>query len=214
MELQFEAPFADNPGTVTAAQPINDKWVFGEGPFGPLHYVSRVFVPEEVGTGGAVDVEVDVTNAARSVLSPIDPNECTTGVTSGLQSTVEVTPSWTSGESVTLCTNIAGVSKTVDTFEGDFRAPESPGVYTVAVKVTTPDGSGGQIPYEVVVEEGGGNRPDPECAGDADCPEGEVCVDGECVPEDGGNPLADLIGVAPLAVLVLVLLVLLYLTAI
>lgn len=228
MELEFDATFAENPGggagTISADNPFSNTFVLQTDATGPLWYVEDVEYPREVAANGAVDVSVEMANE-RTVITPLNEDSCVDGLTNGLESEIIVQPEWTDGQTVTDCLAAGGFTPTRRTHTFDFRAPTSPGTYTLSVEVRgTGSGEGGIETFEIVVPETGGDpRGSDGCDRNADCPEGQECVDGECVPTDGSSPLEDLINsltlgtdspAVPLVILVLILVALLYLTAI
>ena len=61
------------------------------------------------------------------------------------------------------------------------------GNYTVKFWLQTLEGGATIAYWEGKLCTVAGGPPPPECEIDADCPEGESCVNGVCVPENGGN---------------------------
>ncbi|WP_297884351.1 hypothetical protein [uncultured Halorubrum sp.] len=224
MDLQFDASFAETPGgavsgnAITANNPFSDTFVLQTDATGPLWYAEDVRAPEEVPAGGVVDIAVDMVNE-RTVITPLNPDQCTDGLTNGLESEVTIQPDWTDGQTVTDCLAAGGFTPSRRTHEFGFPAPTEPGTYTFSVEVRAPgSGEGGIETFQLVVpspdDGGSGLRPDP------DPPGGE---DGDGDSDSGGNPFENLIdsltlgtdsAAVPLVILVVILVALLYLTAI
>jgi hypothetical protein len=179
MSLQFEQPFAEmqagqpSEGLV-ANDPISDKWVVRKAGGGNVLFVDSISIPNEVASGGVVDVEVDVVNAAL-VISPSDGDHCSSGGQAGYEYEVTIEPGWTTEETRVNCLDL---SADTATHQFSFDAPDSAGTYAVDVTVEgTGTGFSAQGSFEVVVPEDGGSvRPDPDP------------IDGG----DGGSPLPGL----------------------
>jgi hypothetical protein len=124
--------------------------------------VRRSAVTETVSPGGVVDVELTTANSAY-VIGPLDDDICFED-TAGYRYDVEVNPDWTDPESFTICHLMPGPLELLrpieEVFEADFPAPSDEGTYQVFITVRLP-GSGEEriITEEVVVSEGGGERP-------------------------------------------------------
>lgn len=221
MDLQFDASFAEEPrGTVTANNPFSDTFVLQTDATGPLWYAEDVRAPEEVPAGGVVDISVEMVNE-RTVITPLNPDQCTDGLTNGLESEVTIQPDWTDGQTVTDCLAAGGFTPSRRTHEFGFPAPTESGTYTFSVEVKAPgSGEGGIETFQLVVpspDDGGSDlRPDPEPPGDED-------GDGDGDSDNGGSPFENLIdsltlgtdsAAVPLVILVVILVALLYLTAI
>lgn len=156
--LRFDQPFEPS-GSITATNPVNDELVLAGDIFNPLWFVSGIGVTEEADPDGVVDVEVEITNE-QVVISPTNPDVCRSGLFSGLESVVEVDPEWASAETVTVCTEVGGLSPTVDTVAFDFPAPSTGGSHSVEITVTAPgSGTGGTVVEEVFVDDEAPGRP-------------------------------------------------------
>lgn len=173
--LAFEQPFQSPPsdGSIVARQnPVNDTLVLGGDILNPLWFVSGIGVTEEVSPDGVVDVEVEITNE-QIAISPVNDDVCRSGLFSGLESEVTVSPEWDSAESVTVCTEVGGFSPTIDTVSFDFPAPDDTGSHSVDVTVTaTGSGAGGTVTVEVFVHGDAPGRPGIPDNGDGTIPGG------------------------------------------
>lgn len=219
MNIEFRQPFeAPSRGMSFSQSPVDDTFIFDGSVNGPEWYVSNVAVTPEVEAGGVVDVEVTVLNE-RVFTGPLHPDVCTSGSFNGNESNIEASPSWTSAESTTICTEVGGITPTEDVVEFAFPAPDEPGTYTVDITaVATGSNNGGTVSYEVFVpdeDDGGdggdggddpGGRPGP---GDGD--DGDNGGDGG---SGGGIQLPRLPGLDPSQTGVLVLSIILLLLVI
>jgi hypothetical protein len=122
--------------------------------------VDSVTIPDEVASGGVVDVAIEVVNAAFFI-SPTDGDHCSQGGNAGYEYDVTVEPGWTEEESETNCLDLAEDNAT---HQFSFDAPDTAGVYTVDVTVEgTGTGFTAGDSFEIVVpEEGGSVRPEPD----------------------------------------------------
>lgn len=172
MEVSFEQPFSPPPDGLAAMSPVDSRLVFQRGDVtgGPVFYVDDVRLPLEVAPGGAVDVEVDVTNERRTV-TPLNDAYCDTGgivSADGLGAEITSIPSWeASQDTQSVCVGPAGFTPTTETLVFEYQAPAATGSYSVEIVGDSGTG-GGQVSYEIaVVEEaetrpGGGSRDDEE----------------------------------------------------
>ena len=179
-------------------------------------YADEVNLPDEVRAGGIADVEVLLHNE-RATITPLNPDRCSTGIQPGVEMSVTIDPDWDDAYSTTVCLNGRGPlgQPSKQLIEHGFRVPEQPGTYRVDVTVVgTGSGDGGTATFDIAVTEpadGGPIRPDP------DPPDGGGGGDGSKTPIDR---LVDRLtfgtdsAAVPLVILVVILVALLYLTAI
>jgi len=204
MKLRFESPFrGQQAGTLTqgvsAHDPINDNWVVRRGGGGDVLFVDSVAIPDEVASGGIVDVTIEVVNAAL-VISPTDADHCSQGGNAGYEYEVRVEPDWTTESERVNCLDLA---EDRATHQFSFDAPPTAGTYTVDVVVEgVGSGFSGSGSFEVAVpDEGGSVRPEPDPVDGGD---GE----GSPIPGIGGDSGFTLGVVSGLAVLVVLLVLL------
>lgn len=226
MDLQFDASFAENPGggagsgSIAASSPYSNTFVLQTDATGPLWYAEDVRAPEEVPAGGVVDIAVDMANE-RTVITPLNADSCTDGLVNGLEAEITVQPDWTDGQTVTDCLEAGGFTPSRRTHEFGFPAPTEPGTYTFSVEIRgTGSGEGGIETFQLVVpsdDDGADQRPDPEPPDDGGGGGGGGDGGG------GNNLIGNLLdtitfgtdsAAVPLVILVVILVALLYLTAI
>lgn len=201
-DISFEQPTAR---TTRARDPISKEWVLKTGAGGAaILFADRVAVTEEVPEGGVVDVEVEVVNAASRV-SPDDPDRCREDYNAGYEYTVTANPSWTDGETETVCHGNDGlVASSRKTRSFSFTAPSESGSEELEVTIEMVEsGAGNSESYSVAVSGDGSDgdsdiRPGP---GDGDESTGDGPLDGLL---GDGDLLSGLSG--PVALLVVILL--------
>jgi len=204
MNLRFESPFESqqrgaSPQQISAHDPINDNWVVRTGGGGDLLFVDSVALPEEVASGGIVDVVVEVVNAALFI-SPTDGDHCSQGGNAGYEYEVRVEPGWTTESTTVNCLDLV---ENRATHQFSFDAPSSSGTYTVDITVEgvgTGFSAGGSFNV-VVPEEGGSTRPDPG-ERDGDGNGGETIIPGV---GDSGFTIGLISGLALLVILLVLL---------
>lgn len=155
-------------------------------------FLREANVTPEVAPGGVIDVQSVVSNGAL-LIDPFDKdscvhdaNDCTKGPTEtgGYCYEVEIEPSWTSNKpSGPNCIKTTEVGTIDKEHTASLTAPTGEGSYVVGVRLTA-KGSGqtGVFQRTVTVTETAGQRPGPgqRCDSDGQCPNGQVCKDGQC----------------------------------
>lgn len=144
---------------IRAQSPLSTSFILDTDNGNAVWFVEDVRYPKEVGAGGAVDVGVDLVNR-RQFITPLHPDQCTSGFFNGLKSEITITPNWDADEfSTTNCLGIGDVGVKRETISADFPAPSEPGTYTFSVEVRAPgSGNGGIESFEIVVPESGGDQ--------------------------------------------------------
>lgn len=150
---------ASSTAPITSHNPYSDTFVLQTDTTGPLWYAEDVRLPPRVAAGGVVDVAVDMVNE-RTVITPLNEDQCVDGLTNGLESEITIQPEWTEAQTVTDCLPAGGFLPSRRTHQFSFTAPTDPGTYTVSVEIRgTGSNEGGIETFRVVVPEdddGGG----------------------------------------------------------
>lgn len=176
---------------------------------GNLFFESVSLSAEEVRPQRTVTVSAIVANGALAINPLTEPDACRNNAspcpppgifdTNGYCAEVEFNPSWTTPVTENHCINIAVSGVGTHLFQQTFAVPKATERVDVPIEVTL-RGASGEDPEEetqtltvtVVPEDGGdgggnGGNGQP-CGDDGECPDGQVCHKGKCVPGVLGLP--------------------------
>lgn len=168
-------------GPITSHQAIELK--------GGNLFVQNVDVPTTVNPGDTFTVSWTVSNGANFIAGD-DPDCCgpvcpgipgTGSVLNGYQYRTFAEPSWTSGfESDQNCIQTTEIGTVDNPYSQVFTAPSTPGSVMIDIGIElTGSGNSAAASYQITVRD-----PQTEgCTADSECGPGEVCDNGECVPE-------------------------------
>lgn len=148
----------------------------------------------EVAPNGTVDVALTIDGGAIGSVMGDHPDCCgpfchglpLSSSQNGYRYQVEVVPQWTARETrEPTCLDIDPTGSPDDSWSFDFPAPTSEGSYSIDIRVILPNsGRSNTLTRQVQVVEEADPRPGPDdCSSDADCAAGQVCENGECVPD-------------------------------
>lgn len=119
-------------------------------------YVDGVVLPNTpVAPRGVIQTAIEVVNGAY-LITPLDPDSCTSGIYNGYKYILSVDPEWGDEQSVENCLpiNQLGMSNEVHGFQ--IGAPTEPGVYAITYTIELPgSGAVASETRSVVIEEGG-----------------------------------------------------------
>lgn len=156
-------------------------------------FIQGVSVPSTVNPGDTFNVEWTVSNGANFIAGD-DPDCCgpvcpgipgSGSVLNGYQHRTFAQPSWASGfTSDQNCINTTEVGTVDNPYSRTFTAPSSTGSYTVDIGIEM-TGSGNSSAASFPIQVKDPNQT--ECSSDSQCPPGEVCDNGQCVPEQGNG---------------------------
>lgn len=163
MNLRFESPFEQRAKptarSVRAQDPLDTRWVIKEGGGSPFLFVDSITIPEEVGTGGTIDIELVVVDTA---LSYQGPDRCDEGAQAGWGYTTTAEGDWGDSDSTTVCHSGTGFT-IKETRELSLNAPEEPGTYNIDLSVVTQSETDSAAEtFPINVTEDGDQRPDGE----------------------------------------------------
>lgn len=201
--LRPSGRFSQRQITYQALQPTEENSVKGGNLF-----VDEIRVVGEKTPGSTVTMEVDVANGAL-LIQASDPDRCDNSAnpcespgppieTAGYCSAVTFTPAWAGlGDTILGCPKLTTIGVGIETITNDIVLPASPGTYEVDVTLAAA-GSNEQVTMSQIINvqddgSGGGNGGGGGgggCGTDGDCPEGQVCRDGQCVPQESPLPSA------------------------